>query len=189
MKKGQSKSKGNSFEIRICRRLTKWVTGKERPEIFWRTASSGAKATMSKRVGHATKMHGDIMAIDPKGAFLTDNILIECKHYRDFRFEHLIVKSGLVYKWWSKCCVEAEQANKQPLLIFRHNNGNNYVMVGSHLLGAIEEWYGKCSRACYLSVCFGEDSVPLPNPSNGRIMLLEDFLEWIETESLKCVCE
>ncbi len=178
MKRGTSKMKGNSFEIQICRKLTKWVTGKERPEIFWRSASSGAKATMSKKSGHATKMHGDIMAIDSKGTFLTDNILIECKHYKDFRFEPLIEKTGLIYKWWSKCCAEAEQASKHSMLIFRRNNGKNYIIVDGYIYGLAKEWCGSWSRTNYFRI---------PSPLDGRIFLLDDFLEWVEVENLKRV--
>ena len=84
MKPGGGKQKGGDFERKVCRLLTKWITGKEKPEIFWRTPSSGAKATQDHRASHESDHHGDIMAIDEKGFWFTDYFLIECKFYADF---------------------------------------------------------------------------------------------------------
>lgn len=172
MKKGQGKQKGNDFEIQICRKLTKWVTGKERPEIFWRSASSGAKATMSKKSGHATKMHGDVMAIDQMGTFLTDNILIECKHYKDVRVEALLERKGLVFGWLHKCMTEAEESGKYPWLVFKGNYGPLLIILERYMFGHLEDIIG--TPRWY----------PLQY-QNVVICRFDWFLEWVRVEAFE----
>lgn len=74
------KNKGNSFEREICTSLSKWWTDGERDDVFWRTASSGGRATQRGRKGKQTKNHcGDICATDPTGQPLLDVITFELK--------------------------------------------------------------------------------------------------------------
>ena len=129
MKNGGSKDKGSGFEILISRKLTSWVTGSERPEIFWKTAGSGSKATMSAKYGHETKMHGDIMAIDPKGEFFTETFFVECKFYKTFDLFDLLEWKGNLYNFWIKCRDESKKADKRPLLIFKRNRGTIYTVI------------------------------------------------------------
>lgn len=129
MKPGQGKNKGSSFERLICKKLTRWVTGKEDPLIFWRTASSGAHATQKAKANKASKMYGDIMAIAKEGEFLTDRFVIECKHYKDYNFEDFVLYSkGLVMDWWNQVKNDTEKAGKHPLLIYKRNNYSILVM-------------------------------------------------------------
>jgi len=134
MKAGAGKNKGGGFEIQICRRLSLWITGAEKPEIFWRSASSGAKATVDRKKKVSTKMNGDIMAIDPRGEWLTKHFFIECKFYKDIRFEDLVKKKGQLYEFWKKCLLESEEANLKPLLIFKRNMSRTYILFDDIIL-------------------------------------------------------
>jgi hypothetical protein len=129
MKPGAGKNKGSAFERIICRKLTKWVTGEEKPEIFWRSAASGAQATMSRKKGFKSKMGGDIMAIDERGILFTDYFYCECKTYRELRIEDFLNHSGNLFLFWNKCVKEAEESNKRPLLIFKSNRSKIYMLL------------------------------------------------------------
>lgn len=114
-----SNKKGGEFERMVCRCLTWWITGKERPEIFWRSATSGAKATQEMKRGHKTKQGGDIIAIDPKGQWFIDLFSVECKDRKDFgNLDLVLERQGVWIQWWDQCCDDADKVGKHPLLIF-----------------------------------------------------------------------
>lgn len=130
MKPGMGKGKGSLFERLVCKKLTKWVTLKEDPLIFWRSASSGAHATQKNKAGKKSKMYGDIMAIDSQGEFLTDKFVIECKNYKTYDLEKFLVEDkGNIRDWWVQVCNDAEKANKHPLLIFKRNCFQPMIMM------------------------------------------------------------
>jgi hypothetical protein len=76
-------AKGSSFEREICHRLSEWWTQdlkEPRTDVFWRTAGSGARATVRSKKGKATHgQHGDVCAIDPVGEPLTKLLTFELK--------------------------------------------------------------------------------------------------------------
>lgn len=77
-KPGSGKRSGSAFEREICNQLGEWWAG--RTDIFWRTATSGGRATVRHRKGVKTKgQHGDIMATDPIGAKLLQVLTLEVK--------------------------------------------------------------------------------------------------------------
>lgn len=120
MKPGGGALKGGEYERVICRKLTEWITGKEKPEIFWRSASSGAKATQDYKRGHKSKMGGDIVAIDERGQWFTDEFSIECKDRGDYgNLDLLLWGKGDFLKWWTQCVDDAKKSKKQPLMIFK----------------------------------------------------------------------
>ena len=130
MRKGGSNAKGGGFERLVCRALTKWITGEEKPEIFWRSATSGAKATQDAKAGHKSKMGGDIVAIDEQGQWFTDHFRIECKNRADYgNLDQLILGRGEFLKWWDQACTDADRANKEPFLIFKRTRGHVFVAL------------------------------------------------------------
>jgi hypothetical protein len=73
-------AKGSSFERDVCKRLSLWWTSDKRDDIFWRTASSGARATQRRKQGKRTaNSYGDVCATDPIGQPLIDLLSIELK--------------------------------------------------------------------------------------------------------------
>lgn len=117
-------AKGGSFERLVSRALTKWITGSEKPEIFWRSASSGAKATQDAKKGHKSKMGGDIVAIDVKGQWFTDAFSVECKNRKNFGDIDLFLEGkGKLLNWWEQCCGDAERSNKIPFMICKRFRG------------------------------------------------------------------
>lgn len=78
-----SKVKGNSFERKIAKQWSLWWTQDDpepRDDCFWRTASSGGRATQRSKKGKDTKnQYSDITASDPIGQPLMDVMVIETK--------------------------------------------------------------------------------------------------------------
>lgn len=131
MKRGGGKQKGNRFERDICRDLTEWVAGAPKPEIFWRSAASGGKATQDARKGLKSRMGGDISSVDDAGAWLTALFSFELKHYKDFRFDQIFTHPslGLIGEWWDQAVRDARASGtgKRPILIFRKNLSPVYL--------------------------------------------------------------
>ena len=111
--------KGGSFEREMAKYFTKWLTGKEKPYVFWRTPSSGGMATISEA---NKEISGDIIALRIEGAFLTDRFSIELKTgYPKASFhQHLKDNKNFeIENFWKQCLRDAERAGKQPMLIYR----------------------------------------------------------------------
>lgn len=115
-------AKGSRHERATCEQLSMWVTDAATADIYWRSSTSGARATRRKRkTGTAVAFQsGDICAIDPRGRYLTDLFTIECKFYKDAGYSKLI--NGLPRAFtalWNQsktACVGTE-----PLLIVKEN--------------------------------------------------------------------
>ena len=116
----KSNAKGSSFERLVCRKLTEWITGSQTPEIFWRSATSGAKATQDRKVGRASHMGGDIVAVNGAGRAFLDTFSVECKDRQSYGgLENLIVGKGELLKWWTQCAEDAQKSQRGPLLIYK----------------------------------------------------------------------
>jgi hypothetical protein len=111
--------KGGSFEREIAKYLTKWLTGKEKPYVYWRTPSSGGMATISEA---NKEISGDIIALRIEGAFLTDRFSVELKTgYPKASFhQHLKDNKNFeIENFWKQCLRDAERASKYPMLMYR----------------------------------------------------------------------
>jgi len=88
-------AKGSNFEREICKLLGLWWTGGKRDDVFWRTAGSGARATMRSKTNQNTfGQYGDVQATDPIGQPLIDLCTIEMKRgYSKSTFADLIEDS------------------------------------------------------------------------------------------------
>jgi len=77
---GRGKAKGSDYERWFCTELSFWWSGGKRDDIFWRSSSSGGRATVrEKRHRKTSQQYGDVAAIDPSGYLLTDLVTIELK--------------------------------------------------------------------------------------------------------------
>lgn len=136
MKGAGSKAKGSDFERSVCRKLSLWMSRGLRDDLFWRSAMSGGRATVQFNKGaHNATQAGDISAIDPQGARLTNKVLIECKSYRNLHLESLFYgrpKDGIL-AFWSKCIEEADRCGKRPLLIAKQNAQEPLVMYDADI--------------------------------------------------------
>lgn len=123
------KRKGSSFEREICRQLSLWWTDEKRDDIFWRSASSGGRATQRMKQGKFTAgACGDICAVDPKGNRLMKMFTIELKCGRSHGNPgDLIDSRGLITKdKWIQTMIQAmtsaRDARSQSWLIISHRD-------------------------------------------------------------------
>ena len=108
-----AKRKGNKFERAVAKFFTTW-TGFE----FARTPGSGSY--------HSNKdLTSDVSCIDEKHAHRC-KINIECKSYKDIRFEQLMLtkfrKHCKILEFWEQACRDAERSNRVPILCMRYNS-------------------------------------------------------------------
>lgn len=114
-------SKGSSWERSVCKFLSKWITGKDKPYLFWRGRMSGGLQTLfGNEIG--TDFSGDIYPVGLEGRFLTDLFSIECKNgypktSLDLHFKYN--KSDDFKDFWTQTTNDAIKSNKHPLLIFK----------------------------------------------------------------------
>lgn len=131
MRKGGGKAKGSSFERKICKALSLWISKGEDEDLFWRSAMSGGRATTSAKSGKLLRRQcGDISAVSPEGHKLTDYFYVELKHVKDLAFDSFILKkAGSLYKFWLTAKREAKRYNRNPMIIAKQNNYPEIVVV------------------------------------------------------------
>lgn len=114
--------KGAQHERFTCEQLSRWVTDMASCDIYWRSSTSGARATRrGRKQGQKVRFQsGDICAVDPLGQYLLQLFTIECKFYRDAGYSLLV--NGLprafsaLWRQSVAACIDTE-----PLLIVKEN--------------------------------------------------------------------
>jgi len=134
-KKRLANTKAGSGERAACRHITTFITGMPQPEVVWRSATSGGKATRSKIADHT--MAGDIVAIHHSAFPFTARTVCEVKNRKKGDPREFLVwddeqldccyknkKGNLKWKqslvcWWKKVGMEADNAGRLPLLLVK----------------------------------------------------------------------
>ena len=131
MKRGQGNAKGAAFERYVCKHLSKWVSEGKRDDVFWRTAMSGGRATIGRKVGKMRESQaGDVGAVDALGHRLLQLFFIECKCYRDLGYTAFTHSSGgFLQTFWNEAVISAGRYKRFPLLIARQNARKTIVLV------------------------------------------------------------
>lgn len=135
-KAGAGKRKGSAFEREICKRLSMWVSGGKKTDLFWRSAMSGGRATVARKSGKVVRQAGDICATTPEGHVLTDAWYLECKSYKQIDFAQFVLSdTGKLAQWWKRAKSEARHYGKEPVLIVKQNGWKPLVIsrVGSEM--------------------------------------------------------
>lgn len=93
---------------------------------------SGGRATLGMRKGEKhLSQGGDVSAIDPAGAPLTERFCIEIKFYKDLDLTGLWFGRGMLYNFWVKARDDARRFGKEPMLIAKQNRYETLVLVSS----------------------------------------------------------
>lgn len=132
MKQGGGKSKGGAYERLVCEMLSLWMSHGTDSDWFWRTAGSGSRGTNRKSKGMQANQVGDIVAIDERGASLTNKFFIECKFYKNLQLDSLIYgtpKDGSILEFWNKTKADALFFGKKPMIIARQNNKKDLIGI------------------------------------------------------------
>jgi len=181
MKPGGGKNKGSSFERQVCRILTEWITGKPRPEIFWRTATSGGKFTVDAKSGIRGKMPGDVMAIaggggswfaPPDGAFV-----IECKSVGRLDLMGIVFRKGDLYSWWTKLVQLAKGYSIRPLLIAHQKGRPTLVMFDGEFWRLFTDYGGGYPH--------GTIRARVSPSDEAVICVLDDWLKFFDPATIK----
>jgi hypothetical protein len=107
-------NKGTPFERAVCKRLSLWWTNNVSDSVFWRTQTSGARATARGKKGLSLdSQQGDISTIDPIGVPLLDLITWELKRgYNRSTLHDLLDKPGTAsMQEWEKWIQKAEECH------------------------------------------------------------------------------
>lgn len=169
-------SKGGELERVISRYLTKWISGSEKPVIFWRTPSSGAMLTL-----HGDEnMSGDIIAVRPDGEWLVSYYSIECKNgYPQTSLDKFLKtnKSDPLKAFWEQCVRDAIDSNKQPMLIYKKKGMSN-IWIG---LADITKYKDDMEDFRCISMTWSKsDKLP-----NLHMYNMKDFFDTITPEIMK----
>ena len=136
MRAGGGKAKGSSFERMICKALSLWVSRGEEEDLFWRSAMSGGRATVSRKTTGRTlaRQAGDITATAPEGHKLTDLFYIECKFVKTLGITNFVYDRGSPIRgFWDVAVREAHAHKREAMLIAKENNGIILVIMASEV--------------------------------------------------------
>lgn len=160
MRDGGGKAKGSSYEREVCVLLSKWISSNQREDIFWRSATSGGRATVAHKKGvKLASQVGDISCIDPIGSHFMSAFAIECKFYANLDYHGLITGKGKLLSFWAEINEQAGRYNKLPILFARQNRLPSTVCLtscGAAALGLHERKTDLISRVHDIHIILAE---------------------------------
>lgn len=186
--------KGSKFERDMCKRLSLWFSHNERDDIFWRTAGSGARATVRMKQGLMTAdSAGDISAIHPSGKKLTRMCIFELKRgysakNRSRGISILTIvdkllkeKDPILVEWYKKLGKELKQHDRKfGFIIFQRDRKNPCITFHSSTFNYLK----KRNKKKYYWPPFGPTARVMLWDMDILVMKLDDFLEWCEPETI-----
>jgi hypothetical protein len=131
MQSGGGKRKGSAYERAVCKKLSLWISTGLREDLLWRSASSGAVHTISRKKGSKAyaSQAGDIAAIDTEGEPFAKLFAVECKHYADLQLQNIVMGTkSILEDFVLKHFKLAKAVNKVPLLIVRQNRSKDLLI-------------------------------------------------------------
>jgi hypothetical protein len=179
------KAKGSSWERDVCKFLTKWLTGTEKPYVFWRSPASGGIATMSFE---NKELSGDIVAMRPEGAFFTSTFSVECKvGYPKSSFDKHLKdnKNDEIKGFWSQACNDAFKTEKLPLLIYKKTNF-------PALLGLREEDFTSLEKMSKISLNSQLNTINMKwsdDTASLTFVSFEGFFSMLDPDKIKAFCK
>lgn len=176
--------KGSAFERQIAKMLSLWWSGGSRDDIFWRSQTSGARATQRKKSGKTTaNQNGDLTAMDMIGQPLIDLVSIELKRgYPAFTIEGLVnrprLKKSVLKQFVEQCKREVEDTNRFWWLIVKQNQRQEVLIFPL----SFQEWlrqknFTKWRKLDHMTLRFEGESVGVVRLEEMlKIMPVEIFL-------------
>lgn len=179
-------AKGGNYEREIFKKLSLWWTNNERDDVFWRTNSSGARATQRKKGGKDTAYQaGDMTFTDPIGEPLVKIWNVECK--TGYAAKKKTEAKVSVINWcvldildskqkvpvfinmWQQCNKDAKTNNREPILIFRRNHMQSCIAIKISYFNKLKDHFGTVLANKLQLKCKG---------LNITIIGLASFLDW-----------
>lgn len=153
------KAKGSGYERDICKMLTVWLTGKDKPYVWWRSPSSGALATITAQNPNLT---GDIISVLPEGGFLTDVFSIEIKvGYPKSSFNKFFsnAKNNEIEMFWKQATTDAGKSKKEPMLVYKKDRKEPLVFIREY----VKNKFPSLEELNYFILKFGDERVSVFN--------------------------
>lgn len=186
--------KGSQFERDTCRVLSLWYSHGKRDDYFWRTAGSGARATVRMKQGKMTSdSAGDICALHPSAKELTKVCIFELKRgysqkNRSAGISILTIvdklqkeKEPVLLQWFKKLDKEMRQHKRKfGFIIFKRDRKNICIAFTEKTFVHLESRNVK--KYCWPP--FGPTATIYMKHRALHMMKLEDFLEWCEPETI-----
>ena len=136
MRSGGSKSKGNGFELVICKALSLWISKGERTDLFARNVTSGGAFTTAAAKGQKAGHSGDVMPSEILGHEFLEKLMIECKFWKDLQLESALWGKGILAPVLTKTEQQAYVAKKHFLLVTKQNNRPTLIFA-DNVIGGI----------------------------------------------------
>lgn len=172
MKRGRGRHKGHGFERKAAKVFTQWA---QRP--FKRVPQSGGwdKSIIS----------GDLFCADeysPKSPShrVWMPLSLECKCAESWDFTHFFKDSdkSSLRQWWHQASSDTDQSKKLPALIFTKNYLPIFIMLRTHTLNKLAKLVGSSWKK------FAHLNYQFSKIEQLTVLLLDNFLEWIDFETL-----
>lgn len=197
------KSKGGNFEREISVKLSLWFTEGKKDDIFYRSQSSGARATQRNKSKKTTEgQYGDICSTYKEGELLIKIWSIECKtgysHKNKLKdgtkkitnwdiLDLLDSKSQepMFAQMWNQCVIDAEVSTREPILIFRRERKLPLICITKQYYSRLTNWFNVPD---FMKIHFDLSNLYYPY-SKVVIIKLDDFLKWIDPNTLIIIKE
>ncbi len=133
-------AKGGNFEREIAKAISLWWSSGKSDAIFWRTHSSGARATTRAKKGQRLDgQYGDLCATDPSGLPFTETFTVSLKRgYKRHSIASLFDKPGNKggYREFIDEAIATSNQAKTPywMLIVKRDHQDALVILPSGLL-------------------------------------------------------
>ena len=131
-KRVNSKAKGNSQELAICKILTANLA----PLCFKRSQQSGAilGGVNAKNLNdYSLEMRalfvGDVCPSNEGNGNPKFKFVVECKFYKEAEKMEALFSNSLIFKWMEEAAIDAEKVNKRGIVIFKFNHTPQYCAL------------------------------------------------------------
>jgi hypothetical protein len=132
MKPGGGAAKGAGFERHICSRLSLWVTGGVRNDLFNRNKLSGGSFTIAADKGYELGLPGDVAAAHPTAFEFLSLFAVEAKHHKFIDLDRLLWDPqgrNFLARVWQQTKAQAGLVNVNPMIVAKQNNSPAIVLL------------------------------------------------------------
>jgi len=185
--------KGEGFERDMCRVLSLWWTIGDRDDVFWRN-----RLRKTQKSSDAKHQLGDVVALDPIGAPLTNIFNIELKTGYSKRRKGKRVKNvpwdlldlvdsrgdPVLVDFWKQTVKDATLSYRYPLLIFKRDYHRPVVVMDKQNFLFFEKYQGIFAGRWL------QGFVQVDGKSNYLVFVSwAEFSEWLQPACVKMIYE